>query len=254
MAPAAGDRMAPWQVVAGVALLAAGGSALNQVVERQGDALMSRTCGRPLPSGEMTAASAAVAGCMVIVAGLILLGLHGGPAPPLLGGGTLVWYLGIYTPLKRRTALAPMIGALCGALPPVIGWSMAGGDPGDYRIVLLAGVMYLWQIPHFWLLQRRYADDYRRAGIPLLHVGSRISATVPASLSISWTVALAAAAALLLPAFGIIGGRMALWYTAMLLPLPFLSYARHERALFSYLNLYPLLVAAVLFFRCPAPP
>jgi len=173
----------------GVALLAAGGSAINQVLERDLDRLMARTRLRPLPQGQLTPAAATFIAAGLILLGLMLLGAVGGLLPMLIGAAALAWYLVVYTPLKRRTPLALMIGALCGALPPIIGWCLAGGNPADYQAVLLAGLLYLWQIPHFWLLQRRHADDYRNAGIPLFG-GSEIHAGFMGV----WIMALIAAA------------------------------------------------------------
>jgi protoheme IX farnesyltransferase len=125
-------------------------------------------------------------------------------------------------------------------LPPVIGWCLAGGAPDDYRIMLLAGLLYLWQIPHFWLFQRRHADDYRRAGLPLLATPSMGS-----TLFWLWIIALTAAA-MLLPAFGVIGRQTAVSCLLFPLPLIFIALFRSETALFSYLNLFPLMVTLLL--------
>lgn len=223
----------------GVTLLAMGGSAINQLLERDLDALMARTKLRPLPLGRMSATAAALAGAGAILAGLALLTVSGGILPPLLGLAALVWYLAIYTPLKRRTTLALPLGALCGAFPPLIGWTLAGGAPTDYRIITLAGVLFLWQIPHFWLLQERHGADYRRAGVPLVAAGPGLFGL--------WIVALTAAT-LMLPAFGVIGRPAALWYAVFPAPLLLLALTRFRRPLFIYLNLFPLLVTLVLFF------
>jgi len=240
--PSAEARGAIWPVVAGVTLLAAGGSALNQVMERDIDRLMARTSRRPLPNGDLSSATATAIGCTAIMAGLLVL-TAGGPLPPLLGGAAVAWYLGIYTPLKRLTSLALIIGAVCGAVPPVIGWCSAGGGPADYRIMLLAGLLYLWQVPLFWLLQRRHADDYRRAGIPLFE--PRQSG---GGLCRLWLMALAAAA-LLLPVFGIVSGEMARWYLVVPVGLGILACSRSERVVGSGINLFPLLVTVILVIQ-----
>lgn len=224
----------------GVVLLAAGGSAINQVLERELDLLMVRTRLRPLPQGQLTLAVATAIGTGIILSGLALLGGIGGLTPVLLGAAALLWYLVVYTPLKQRTPLALMIGAVCGALPPVIGWCLAGGNPADYRIVMLAGLLYLWQIPHFWLLQRRHGDDYRAAGIQLFGAAEKGSGFLAV-----WLMALSAAA-MLLPALGVIGQHASLWYALLPLPLVVMALFRLESVLFSYLNLFPLLVALVL--------
>ena len=222
-----------------VTLLAMGGSALNQLLERDIDTLMTRTMLRPLPLGRLSAISVSIAGACTILAGVTLLVMTGGIRPPLLGLAALVWYLAVYTPLKRRTSLALPLGALCGAFPPLIGWTLAGGDPGDYRIITLAGVLFIWQIPHFWLLQERHSADYRRAGVPLV--------TVRQGLLGLWIVALAAAA-LMLPAFGLIGRPASLFYAALPVPLLLLALTRSRRSLFICLNLFPLLLTLVLLF------
>jgi protoheme IX farnesyltransferase len=227
-------------MAAGVTLLAAGGSALNQVMERDIDRLMVRTRRRPLPQGDLTPAQATTIGAAAILAGLLVLAAGGGLLPPLLGGAAVAWYLVVYTPLKRRTPFALVVGAFCGAVPPVIGWCSAGGGPGDYRIMLLAGLLYLWQVPHFWLLQRRHADDYRRAGIPLLEPlqpGGRLCRL--------WLVALAAAA-LLLPVFGIVSGEAARWYLVVPVGLGILACSRSERVVGPCINLFPVLVTMIL--------
>lgn len=218
---------------AGVSLLAMGGTALNQALERDTDALMIRTRQRPLPRGEMTTAGAVTLGCVVIMAGAAMLFMSGGLLPVLLGLAALAWYLAVYTPLKRRTALALPLGALCGAVPPLIGWCLAGGTPTDFRIIILAGLFFIWQVPHFWLLQARHAGDYRRSGLPLLPLR-------PGLLEL-WLVALTATA-LIMPAFGIIGNNAAYGYALVPFLLIIMALYRYERTLFSCLNLFPVLV------------
>lgn len=229
---------------AGVALLACAGSALNQLLERRLDALMQRTRLRPLPAGQLTPLVVSLLGAWCLAAGTLLIFAAGGELPALLGVATLAWYLAVYTPLKRRTPFALALGALCGALAPVIGWSAAGGSLDDFRVVLLAGVFYLWQVPHFWLLQRRYADDYRRAGFPLFAPPAKVSGTAP--LFQLWMIAMIAGA-LMLPAFGVIGPAAAPWCLAFFVPLLFAWIRRLEPALFTCVNLFPLMVTAALY-------
>jgi protoheme IX farnesyltransferase len=225
---------------AGVTLLAMGGAALNQVLERDIDALMTRTRLRPLPRGEMTPAAATSIGCAVTMAGAAILFTAGGLLPVLLGLAALAWYLAVYTPLKRRTPLALPLGALCGAVPPLIGWCLAGGALTDFRIITLAGLFFIWQIPHFWLLQERHAADYRKAGIPLFAIRPGLFGL--------WLVALTATA-LMLPAFGIIGHNAAYWYGISLSILLVVGLSRRERSLFSYLDLFPVLVTLMLLIQ-----
>jgi protoheme IX farnesyltransferase len=224
----------------GVTLLAMGGSALNQVMERDLDALMKRTMDRPLPRGDLQPLTAATVGCLVIIAGLIVIAMAGSMVAVLFGLLSLVWYLAVYTPLKQRTSLALPLGALCGAVPPLIGWCLAGGAPSDFPIIILAGILYLWQVPHFWLLQARHADDYRRAGILLFVIR-------PGHFGL-WLVALTSTS-LMLPAFGIIGHHAAYWYGIFLSILFVTGMSRREHSLFSYLNLFPVLVTLTLLIQ-----
>jgi len=230
---------------AGVSLLAAGGSALNQILERDLDARMTRTCMRPLPQGLMSPTGAFVAGVAVILAALLLLGMAGGALPALLGAAALLWYLAVYTPLKTKTALALPLGALCGAFPPLVGWSLAGGHPGDYRIITLAGLLFLWQVPHFWLFQHRHAEEYRRAGFPLVvaHVNNGFT-----PFFWLWMAAFCAGA-MLLPAFGLIARPGALWYALFPLPILLLALFRSGNFLFPYINCFPLLVTLLLVIQ-----
>ncbi len=152
--------------VAGVFLLAAGAGALNQYQERDLDALMHRTARRPIPSGRMRARTALGIALALIATGALCLA----PAPTavLLGVFTVLWYNGVYTPLKRVSAFAAIPGGLVGSVPPVIGWAAAGGAPTDPRILAVAFFFFVWQVPHFWLLLLRIGDDYARAGLPTL--------------------------------------------------------------------------------------
>jgi protoheme IX farnesyltransferase len=243
--PAAASTALLIRVTAGVTLLAAAGSAVNQVMERDLDRLMARTRSRPLPQGHLTPKQALVMAGLCLVLGFFQLSASG-VLPVLLGGTTLVCYLGVYTPLKRRTPFALALGGICGALTPVIGWCSAGGRAADYRVMLLAGLLYLWQIPHFWLFQHRHGSDYRRAGLPL--VSARTKGAGPAALCRLWIVALLAGA-LLLPAFGLIGPGLAYWYAGALLCLGLLSLIGSETILFACLNLFPLLVPVVLVIQ-----
>ncbi len=229
----------------GVTLLAMGGSALNQLMERDIDALMTRTMLRPLPQGLLSARGVAIYGTFTILAGLALLTTAGALIPPLFGVAALAWYLAVYTPLKRRTTLALPLGALCGAFPPMIGWCLAGGSPTDYRIITLAGLFFIWQIPHFWLLQERHVKDYRQAGIP--NIGTEAASVTQGALFRLWLIAFIASA-MLLPAFGIIGHPASLWFAAFPVPLILLALMHSKRLLFTYLNIFPVLLTLTLLF------
>lgn len=236
----------PWSmagVVCGVALLAAGGSALNQVLERDLDRLMVRTMGRPIPTGQLSPWTGATTGVAAIAAGGVILALAGGLMPAFLGGMSLSCYLGLYTPLKRRTTLALLVGGVSGAVAPIIGWTVAGADPLLWPIWLLAGLVYLWQIPHFWLLQHRFADDYRRAGIPLL---ADTGGPIPSGfLCLLWGIALFTAT-MLLPLLGMVGKPATVALAGFFVTLPILSRLGQGRMLFGAFNAFPL-VLPVLF-------
>lgn len=155
--------------VAGTALVAAGAAVLNQVAERDADALMRRTRGRALPDGRVPPGDARLFGIVLSAGGLTLLAV----LPHLLAAGlalvTLILYLAVYTPLKRRTPLATLVGAVPGALPPLIGWTASRGDVSLGGAALFA-IVFLWQIPHFMAISWMYRDDYARAGFPMLAV------------------------------------------------------------------------------------
>jgi protoheme IX farnesyltransferase len=158
--------------LAGTALVAAGASVINQVIERHTDALMMRTRARPVASGRIAPAEARAFGALLTVAGLALLLARCGPLATVVAFVTWASYLFLYTPLKRRTPLATLVGAIPGALPPVIGWS-AACDRLDAGAFILFAILFLWQIPHFLAIAWLYRDDYARAGFPMLPVLDR---------------------------------------------------------------------------------
>lgn len=189
-----------WPPVLGVLLLSAGCSALNQVQEKETDALMRRTRRRPVACGRMRVSTALLLSGLLLAGGMSLLALSG-PVPLILGLFAVLWYNGLYTWLKPRSSIAVLPGALCGAIPPLIGWCAAGGALLDYRIILIAGLFFLWQMPHFWLLQTRWREDYRSARLPTL--AGRFSETCWRRILTLWIISLAPT--LLLPAaFGLV--------------------------------------------------
>lgn len=147
----------------GVFLLASGASALNQVQERSLDSLMNRTSNRPLPSGSLAKKPALAISLILIICGSLSL-LLSGWLPFLLGLSNILFYNLLYTRLKRVSYLAIIPGALVGALPPIIGWTAAGGNPFSPTILYLALLIFMWQIPHFWLLIIKYHREYEKAG------------------------------------------------------------------------------------------
>jgi protoheme IX farnesyltransferase len=170
---AAGDHMDTLGLVGtclSTALVASGAAGLNQVAERDVDLLMNRTRSRPVPAGRMTPAT----GRMISI-GLALLGLAGlvllaNVEAVAVAVVTFLTYILIYTPLKRRTSLSTVVGAVPGALPPLIGWAAAGGSlaaPAPWALFLL---MFFWQLPHFLAISWLYREDYGRAQLPMLAV------------------------------------------------------------------------------------
>ena len=155
-------------VVLGVFLLGSAASALNQLQETQIDALMERTRHRPLPVRSINRNQAATFFFLSLISGAALLYIFGSGLSMALGLFTIVWYNGLYTYLKRFTAFAAVPGALTGAMPPLIGWTAAGGHPADYTAILLAFLLFMGQVPHFWLLILKYGDQYQKAGLPNL--------------------------------------------------------------------------------------
>lgn len=153
----------------GTALAAAGTLALNQFLERAVDRLMERTRLRPLPDGRLQPPEALAFGAATAAAGLLFLALAVGRLPALVTVVTMGLYLFVYTPLKRRTPLCVVVGAVPGALPPVVGWAAARGDAGMGAWILFA-ILFLWQLPHTLAIGRLYREDYARAGIRLLPV------------------------------------------------------------------------------------
>jgi protoheme IX farnesyltransferase len=153
----------------GTALAAGGTLALNQYWEREVDARMERTRGRPLPDGRLMPLEALVFGAIITALGIAELAAFVGVAAAAVTLATFALYLFAYTPLKLRTALCTIVGAVPGALPPVTGWMAARDDAGPGAWILF-GILFLWQLPHPLAIARLYRDDYARAGVRLLPV------------------------------------------------------------------------------------
>jgi protoheme IX farnesyltransferase len=160
------------QTLIGTALAAGGTLALNQFLERDADAMMQRTRHRPLPDGRIQPPEALVFGVLVTAAGLLLLVLTVNAFSALVTASIVGSYLFIYTPLKQKTSLCGVVGAVPGALPPVIGWTAARGEFALEAWVLFA-ILFLWQIPHTLAIARLYRDDFAKAGIRFLPVIER---------------------------------------------------------------------------------
>jgi protoheme IX farnesyltransferase len=153
----------------GSALVAGGAAALNQVFEHRTDARMRRTRQRPVPAGRLGVAESAWFGGFLSAVGLVELWAGATPMAAAVAAVTHLSYLLAYTPLKTKTSLSTLVGAVPGALPTVIGWSAVTGDVSLPALVLF-GIVYFWQMPHFLAIAWMYRDDYAQAGIPLLPV------------------------------------------------------------------------------------
>jgi protoheme IX farnesyltransferase len=163
----------PWlhmlHVICGTMMIAAGTAALNHYIERESDRYMRRTASRPLPTRQLTPDEALRFGFVLCIAGAVDLYFTAGYIACLLGVFTSLSYLFAYTPLKKRTVWATFIGAIPGAIPPMIGWTAATGklDAGAW---LLFAILFVWQFPHFHAISWMYREDYARAGILMLPV------------------------------------------------------------------------------------
>ncbi len=239
-------------VVFGVLFLAVGASALNQYQERSADRRMERTRWRPIPSRRLSPWFALKVALLFLCLGSLILSRSSNPLVLGLGLLAILWYNGLYTFLKRRTAFAAIPGAMVGAIPPLLGWAHGGGELSSPQILATALFFFMWQIPHFWLFLLSSGEDYEKAGFPSL---TKIFA--PAQLgrmTFIWLFATAAASSMI-PLFGLatswiarIGLLMAgLWLVGRchwLLKLP------HRSSLlflgFKRTNLYGLFVTILL--------
>jgi protoheme IX farnesyltransferase len=163
------DLLRLLHTIIGTGLIASGTAALNQWYEREGDLKMRRTSGRPLPSGRLLAGNALAFGVALSIAGFLELWLGVNLLSAGIGAFTLASYLFLYTPMKRRTWWSTTVGAIPGAMPPVIGFAAASGALTRESWVLFA-ILFLWQFPHFYSIAWMYKEDYARAGIRMLPV------------------------------------------------------------------------------------
>jgi protoheme IX farnesyltransferase len=209
--------------VSGVFFLSMGSSAINQIQESKTDALMPRTAGRPIPSGTIKLLHGWLIAAFFALTGTALLWLTGYPLAAGLGVFTLLWYNLVYTPLKKITAFAVFPGALIGALPPLIGWTAAGGLPWDMEILAVAFLLFVGQMPHYWLLLLKVGVEFRDAGMPV--ITSLLEPRQIRNLSFIW-IAATAAIVLMLPATPVIRNRLV---SLVLIPITILFMVRMFR-------------------------
>jgi len=153
----------------GTTLVGAGTNAWNHLLEREVDARMERTRGRPLPAGRLEARSALLFAFTATGSGIAILALGTNLLVAMLGAAAFLLYAFVYTPLKQRSSLCTIVGAIPGALPPLFGWAAARGSLGPEAWTLF-GVLFFWQLPHFLAIAWLYREDYARAGFPMLPV------------------------------------------------------------------------------------
>ncbi len=244
------------ETLVGTALAAGGTLALNQFLEREADALMERTRHRPLPDGRIQPSEALLFGVLVTAAGLLILALAVNMLSALVTASIVGSYLLIYTPLKQKSSLCGAIGAVPGALPPLIGWAAASGGL-DVQAWVLFAIMFLWQIPHTLAIARLYRDDFAKAGIQFLPVVESDGWTTGRQV-ITHTLALLAVS--LLPTLLGLAGSV-YFLVAFLLGLGFLacavrlavsqSLASARRLLFASLIYLPVLLVVMALDRLP---
>ena len=208
----------------GAALVAGGAAALNQIAERDLDERMHRTRDRPLPDGRLQRGEAAWFAVLLAVVGLVQLGVGANLLAAVVALATLISYTGIYTPLKRRTHWAVLVGAIPGGLPVVIGWAAA--RPLSAAAWSLFALVFVWQLPHFLALTWLYRDDFEKAGLPLLVVtdpsGRRAARhllvytvlLIPASLAPAWLGVAGSGYALGVLVLGVGLLAIAVWFAA----------------------------------------
>ncbi len=242
-----------WTVLA-TALVSGGSVCLNQVMERHLDGRMTRTAGRPLPTERVSVGAATGFGIVLILAGTMVLLSATRVLPAVLGLASAGVYLFAYTPLKRRTALCTTVGAVPGAIPPLMGWTAAGGQL-TLEAWVLFGILFLWQYPHFLAITWIHRDDYRKGGFKMLPLddpsGSRTArqivlfAVLLCSVSLfPWVFGLAGSVYFV---SALLGGIAFLATTLILLKTPSTRYARYVmRASVFYL---PWLLAVLVVDR-----
>ncbi len=245
----------------GVFAMASGSCALNQLQEKRIDKLMRRTKGRPIPAGQVRPRSALVFALLCMAAGAAVLIAFAAPPAAALGLLAVALYNGVYTNLKRVTRYAAIPGGLVGAIPPALGWTGAGGSLSDPRILALMLFMFIWQVPHFWLLLLNHGEDYELAGLP--SVRGVFTPSQLGRVSFVW-IAAAAVSSLMIPApaggqaapLTLALGAAAIWlvlYSAKRLAFVSIKAADREglgnsaESVYIRLNVFALFVLCALF-------
>lgn len=246
------DWMLLVNTLLGTAFVAAGTNALNQYAERDHDAKMKRTRHRPLPAGRITPRAALLFSTAVAVIGTIYLGVAVNWLTAALGAFTLISYIFVYTPLKRVSPICTIIGAVPGAIPPLMGWTAATNAIGIGGLIVF-GILFFWQLPHFMAISWMYRDDYARGGFEMLAVRDD-DGRATARQAIFYSLALLTVSALP-PFFGLahgayLTGAVVAGAALTIASIAFLTSRtpRTARRLFMASNIYLLVVMALLVF------
>jgi protoheme IX farnesyltransferase len=252
------DYLVLLHTLIGTALAGGGTLALNQYMEREADGKMQRTRLRPLPDGRLQAQDALIFGLFITLGGIAYLWWVVSGLSALVTATITVSYLLAYTPLKQRTSLCSIVGAVPGALPPVIGWAAARDTVGLEAWILFA-IMFLWQMPHSLAIGWLYRDDYAKAGFRLLPVidpdgrvtGQQIVLNCAALLAVGLLPTLIGFAGATYFFAALLLGSVFLWYGLRLATLRSLASARH--LLFASLVYLPVLLAILAFDKVTFP-
>ena len=238
----------------GTMLSASAAAALNQVVEQTRDGRMHRTLSRPLPAGHLSTTHTFVVGLLLAYAGTCVLAFGANPASAGIGLSTILLYVLVYTPLKAKTSLNTIIGAVVGALPPVLGWIAASGVMAS-GAWLLAAILFTWQLPHFLALAWMYRDDYRRGGfrmLPVLDTTGELTGRVCVIASLALCPLALAMTMIGIEGmlFGIVGCGLGLWMTYRSVKLWRSRNTQAAKQLFlASITYLPLLLIVMLFDR-----
>jgi len=229
--------------VAGIFLLASGASAYNQYQEWPYDEKMQRTRRRPIPSRRISPAEGVRIALIGIAGGLMILMYQANWICFSLGIANLIWYNGIYTWLKRKTAFAVVPGALTGVIPILMGWTAMEGDMLNPNALFLAFFIFLWQMPHFWMLTLKYGHEYRNAGFPVLN--NLFSDILIKTIVMMWMIA-SSGASILLVFFRIIQHPV-IGYTVITINILLLLLMAYQLFLASPMRFRLIFIAANLF-------
>lgn len=241
-----------WWTLLGLFLLASGSAALNQYQEHHLDAKMDRTKNRPIPSGAISPLHGLIFAFTLSAGGSFLLYWSSGFESMQLGILALIWYNAIYTPLKRKSAFAVVPGSVIGAIPPMVGYVAAGGNLADPQILAFAFFMFMWQVPHFWLLVMKNGADYRKAGFPT--IADVYTENQLKSITYLW-IAATAVSSMLLPLMHVLKGTtllVILTITLVLTLVGFASIFRNDytkKTIFKYfmgINIYLLVILGLI--------